>query len=95
MSTNLGGTPPRPFIQNHVIDVAGDDATGRCGVEIRMVDKGEAYTVAGHYFDSYRRIDGAWRFAAKGLPRLPLGPPGPRLGVSEANRPSGEERTHQ
>ena len=59
------GTPPRPFIQNHVIDVAGDEASGRCGVEIRMVNKGEAYNVAGHYFDRYRRVDGSWRFAER------------------------------
>jgi len=56
---------PKPYIQNHVIDVAGSEATGRCGVEIRMVHKGEAYTVAGHYFDRYRLVDGAWRFAER------------------------------
>jgi uncharacterized protein (TIGR02246 family) len=59
------GVTPKPFIQNHVIDVDGDQATGRCGVEIRMVHKGEAYTVAGHYFDTYRRVDGRWRFAER------------------------------
>ena len=59
------GTTPKPFIQNHVIDVDGDTATGRCGVEIRMVNDGEAYTVAGHYADSYRRVDGRWRFASR------------------------------
>jgi ketosteroid isomerase-like protein len=56
---------PKPYIQNHVIEVAGDDATGRCGVEIRMVHKGEAYTVAGHYYDTYRRVGGRWRFAER------------------------------
>jgi uncharacterized protein (TIGR02246 family) len=59
------GVTPKPFIQNHVIEVDGDQATGRCGVEIRMVHKGEAYTVAGHYFDSYRRVDGRWKFAKR------------------------------
>lgn len=59
------GTTPKPFIQNHVIDVDGDTATGRCGVEIRMVNHGEAYTVAGHYADAYRRVDGRWRFASR------------------------------
>ena len=59
------GPTPKPFIQNHVIDVSGDEATGRCGVEIRMVNKGEAYTVAGHYADRYRRVDGRWRFAER------------------------------
>jgi uncharacterized protein (TIGR02246 family) len=59
------GVTPKPFIQNHVIDVDGDEATGRCAVEIRMVHNGEAYTVAGHYADRYRRVDGRWRFAER------------------------------
>ena len=59
------GVPPKPFIQNHVIEVDGDTATGRCGAEIRMVRKGEAYTTAGHYADVYRRVDGRWRFASR------------------------------
>jgi ketosteroid isomerase-like protein len=59
------GVTPKPYIQNHVIDVSGDAATGRCGVEIRMVHKGEAYTVAGHYFDTYRRVEGRWKFAER------------------------------
>lgn len=58
-------SPPRPFIQNHVIEVNGDDATGRCAVEIRLVVKEQAYTAAGHYFDTYRRVDGHWKFAAR------------------------------
>ncbi len=56
---------PKPYIQNHVIVVDGDNATGRCGVEIRMVHKGESYTVAGHYFDTYRRENGQWLFAER------------------------------
>ena len=60
-----GGTSPKPFIQNHVIVVNGDSAEGRCAVEIRMVQHGEAYTVAGHYADVYRRTDGRWRFASR------------------------------
>jgi uncharacterized protein (TIGR02246 family) len=59
------GVSPKPFIQNHVIDVDGDTAEGRCAVEIRMVQQGEAYTVAGHYADVYRRADGRWRFASR------------------------------
>lgn len=56
------GVTPKPYIQNHVIEVNGEEASGRCGVEIRMVHKGEAYTVAGHYFDTYRKVEGRWRF---------------------------------
>ena len=64
-NVDAGGATPKPFIQNHVISVDGDEASGRCGVEIRMVHKGESYTVAGHYYDSYRRLDGEWRFAER------------------------------
>jgi uncharacterized protein (TIGR02246 family) len=59
------GVTPKPFIQNHVIELDGDTAHGRCGVEIRMVQDGEAYTVAGHYADVYRKVDGRWRFASR------------------------------
>ncbi|MFN0029340.1 MAG: nuclear transport factor 2 family protein [Acidimicrobiales bacterium] len=59
------GVTPKPYIQNHVIEVNGDNATGRCGVEIRMVRKGEAYTAAGHYFDTYRKVNGQWLFAER------------------------------
>ena len=66
MYSSIGAeATPKPYIQNHVIDVDGDHATGRCGVEIRMVRKGEAYTVAGHYFDTYRRENGRWLFAER------------------------------
>ena len=59
------GVTPKPYIQNHVIEVDGDAATGRCGVEIRMVNKGVANTVAGHYFHSYRKVGGRWLFARR------------------------------
>jgi ketosteroid isomerase-like protein len=58
---------PSPFIQNHVIELDGERATGRCSVEIRLVQSGEAYTAAGHYRDSYRRVDGAWLFERRVL----------------------------
>ncbi len=57
--------PPLPFIQNHVVELAGDEASGLCSVEIRMVRGDEAITAAGYYEDRYRRVDGAWRFAGR------------------------------
>jgi len=56
---------PKPFIHNHVIELDGDRAKGRCAVEIRAVQDGEAYTAAGHYEDEYRRVDGEWKFARR------------------------------
>ena len=60
----VGGQTHKPFIQNNVVELtSATEATGRCSVEIRIVDKGEAYTCAGHYIDSYRKEGGKWRFA--------------------------------
>jgi hypothetical protein len=56
---------PKPFIQNHLIELDGDRARGRCAVEIRVVQKGEAYTAAGYYEDTYRRVGEAWKFASR------------------------------
>ena len=47
----VGSIGPKPFIQNHVIQVDGDRATGNCAVEIRVVEKGESVTACGHYDD--------------------------------------------
>lgn len=65
----------RPFIHNHVVELgpadpptgalAGfgrDEARGICSVEIRAVEDGVAYDIAGHYHDRYRREDGVWKF---------------------------------
>lgn len=56
-----------PFIQNHIIDVNGDDATGTCALEARFSRGGRSITVAGHYEDTYRRVDGRWLFAERKL----------------------------
>ena len=55
--------PPLPFIQNHVIELAGNEATGQCSVEIRMVRDGEAITACGYYDDRYRCVNGEWSWA--------------------------------
>jgi uncharacterized protein (TIGR02246 family) len=59
------GVAPKPFIQNHVIELDGDRAQGMCAVEIRAIQNGEAYTAAGYYEDEYRREDGEWKFACR------------------------------
>jgi uncharacterized protein (TIGR02246 family) len=63
---SLAARTHKPFIQNHVIEMLGPtEASGRCSVEIRIVQDGEAYTGAGHYLDRYRLEDGVWRFAER------------------------------
>lgn len=59
----VSDSPPIPFIQNHVIELDGDEASGLCSVEIRIVQQGEAYTAAGWYDDRYRREGDRWCFA--------------------------------
>ncbi len=54
-----------PFIQNHIIEVHGDDAEGTCGIEARFTRNGESVTAAGYYEDRYRRVNGQWRFARR------------------------------
>ncbi len=62
----VGNKTHKPFIQNHVIEFESPtEATGRCSVEIRIFQEGEALTAAGHYFDRYRLEDGKWRFAER------------------------------
>jgi uncharacterized protein (TIGR02246 family) len=62
----IGARTHKPFVQNHVIELEGDElATGRCSVEIRVWQDGKAYTQAGHYLDHYRKEDGRWRFAER------------------------------
>lgn len=64
---NLEPGDTMPFIQNHIVEVDGDEARGTCSVEIRMRQAGAAITGAGHYHDRYRRVQGRWRFASREL----------------------------
>jgi ketosteroid isomerase-like protein len=58
---------PMPCVHNHTVELDGDDATGCCSVEIRMVQNGEAITAAGHYEDTFRRVGSEWKFARRNL----------------------------
>lgn len=64
--SGVGGRTHKPFIQNHVIEFSDENhATGRCSVEIRVLQDGLAYTQAGHYHDTYRRENGVWKFVER------------------------------
>ena len=71
----LGELRPIPCVHNHVVDLDGDNATGSCTVELRMIENGEAYTAAGWYEDRFRRVAGTWKFSHRKLffhHRVPL-----------------------
>ncbi len=54
-----------PFIQNHIIEVSGDQARGTCAIEARFTRNGQSVTAAGYYEDRYRREGGRWRFVER------------------------------
>lgn len=54
-----------PFIQNHIIEVHGDEARGTCGIEARFARGGESVTAAGYYEDRYRREKAGWHFVER------------------------------
>jgi len=54
-----------PWVHNHVIDVDGDTATGRCFLDLRMIRDGKRLFATGVYDDVYVRVDGAWKFSSR------------------------------
>jgi hypothetical protein len=55
-----------PFIHNHIIEFDGDnEAHGTCTIDARFTRKGESLLGAGWYNDTYRRVNGKWRFAER------------------------------
>jgi ketosteroid isomerase-like protein len=54
-----------PFVQQHVVDLDGDRATGTCYVDLRADVEGKSMIGAGWYEDRYVRTADGWRFAAR------------------------------
>lgn len=57
------------MVHNGVIDVDGDEATGKwyfevpCVSKATLFDEGEAGWLQGRYDEEYRRVDGEWKIA--------------------------------
>ena len=75
-----------PFIQNHIIEVHGDEAEGTCGIEARFARKGESVTAAGYYEDRYRRDNVKWRFLQRKITFYHVVPL--KLGWAESKAPA-------
>jgi ketosteroid isomerase-like protein len=58
----MGGSVFRPFVQQHVVDLDGDQATGACYVDLRADVEGKSMIGAGWYDDRYVRTADGWRF---------------------------------
>ena len=56
-----------PFVANHVVDLDGDRASGRCYLDLRASIEGQRRIGGGHYDDDYVRTRAGWRFASRRL----------------------------
>ncbi len=57
---------PRPYIHNHVVELAGEGfATGRCYLDLRSARKDMAFLGAGYYDDEYMATPAGWRFHSR------------------------------
>ena len=54
-----------PFVQQHVVDLAGDTATGVCYIDLRAVVDGVSMIGAGWYDDRYVRTPEGWRIQSR------------------------------
>ena len=61
----LAGATFRPFIQQHVVDLAGDAASGHCYIDLRAVVGGQSMIGGGWYEDRYARTADGWRFKSR------------------------------
>jgi hypothetical protein len=50
-----------------VIDLAGDEASGICYLDLRAVQEGRSMIGSGYYEDRYRRVAGEWKFQSRKL----------------------------
>jgi hypothetical protein len=56
-----------PFVQQHVVDLDGDTATGTCYIDLRAEVGGKSMIGAGWYADRYVRTPGGWRIQSRKL----------------------------
>jgi hypothetical protein len=63
----LGDGRFQPFVSNHVISLAGDEASGTCYLDLRATADGRSMIGSGYYEDRYRRVGGEWKFRSRRL----------------------------
>jgi hypothetical protein len=61
------GSVFRPFVQQHVVDLTGDEATGACYIDLRADVAGTSMIGAGWYDDRYVRTPEGWRIRSRRL----------------------------
>lgn len=56
-----------PFVHDHVVELDGDLAAGRCHLDLRAEQAGQSLVGAGCYDDRYERVGGRWLFSERRL----------------------------
>lgn len=56
---------PMPMIHNHILSIDGDLARGINSNELRISENGKSIIASGYYEDSYRRVNGRWKFVRR------------------------------
>lgn len=62
------------FCTDGTVEIDGDEAHGRISLQYLSIKGGVSYVSAGHYDDTFRRVDGRWRFASRRITFYFLGP---------------------
>lgn len=62
------------FCTDGTIELDGDAARGRISLQYLSIKGGVSYVSAGHYDDTFRSVDGRWRFASRRITFYFLGP---------------------
>lgn len=57
----------QPFVHNHVVELDGDRATGRCYLDLRASRDGVSMMGSGWYDDVYVRTATGWKFHSRKL----------------------------
>ena len=57
----------QPFVSNHVISLAGDEASGTCYLDLRTITDDRSMIGSGYYEDRYRRVGEEWKFRSRKL----------------------------
>jgi hypothetical protein len=63
----LGDGHFQPFVSNHVVSLAGDEASGTCYLDLRATVDGRSMIGSGYYDDRYQRVGGDWKFRSRKL----------------------------
>lgn len=55
----------KPYFSNHMIEIDGDTAKGQCALDNRATRDGTSMIGSGRLHDTYRRVDGEWKFTTR------------------------------